>query len=248
MSLIFTENLTKEYKIKGKIMKAINNLNIKCEKGQIYSLLGPNGAGKTTTLRILTTLINPTSGDAFINNQSVKNNPERVRKYIGYVSYETRPEPFLTPKEIAYYFGRINNVNNNLIRDRIKYFSKLFNMDNFLNIQTHKLSTGMKQKTTILRALIQDPEILILDEPTAGLDILTAKTITDYLKLLKNEGKAIIFSTHILWEAEKISDKIGIIHKGNLLAEGTLDSLQKQFNKTDIEDIFFDIVKEEENC
>ena len=238
--MLETKDLTKIYSNKKKSdVKAVDNVNIACDDGQIYSLLGPNGAGKTTCLRMFCTLINPTEGDVFINGLSVKNKAKEVRKHIGYVSYETKVDKYLTPREIASYFGFLNDVDSKIIKDRIKYFAELLDMNDFLDEQVRFLSTGMQQKTTILRALIHNPSILIFDEPTSGLDILTSKTITDYLKLLRGEGKCIIFSTHILWEAEKIADKIAIIHKGSIKAEGSLKELQTEFNLTELEDIFF---------
>ena len=242
--MIYTENLTKVFtsKKKGDTI-ALKDLNLQCNGGEIYALLGPNGAGKTTTLRILSTLIDPTSGEAFLNDFSVRKDKKEIRKLIGVVSYETGVYERMTPREIGYYFGRLNDLDDQKIKDNLDYIFELLRMEDFVDKRTETFSTGMKQKTVVMRALVTNPQILLFDEPTAGLDLLTAKNVTDYIRLLKGEGKTILFSTHILWEAEKLADKIGIIHKGDLVAEGSLSELQSRTGKKDIEDIFFSLIE-----
>jgi sodium transport system ATP-binding protein len=238
--MIRTENLSKVYRSRkeGRVV-AVDNLNLRCEAGQVYALLGANGAGKTTTLRILSTLIEPTAGDAFINEFSVIRAKPEIRRLIGVVSYETRVYERMTPREIGYFFGRLNDLSDQDVKRNLDFIFDLLNMAEFVDKRTDLLSSGMKQKTVIMRALVTDPQILILDEPTAGLDLLTAKNVADYIRLLRDHGKTIVFSTHVLWEAEKLADTVGIIHKGVLVAEGSLEELQSQSGARDLEDIFF---------
>jgi sodium transport system ATP-binding protein len=238
--MIRTENLTKVYQSRkeGRVV-AVDHLNLRCEAGQVYALLGANGAGKTTTLRVLSTLIEPTAGDAYVNEFSVRRDNAEIRRLIGVVSYETRVYERMTPREIAYFFGRLNDLSDATIKRNIDFIFDLLNMKEFADKRTDRFSSGMKQKTVIMRALVTNPEVLILDEPTAGLDLLTAKNVADYIRLLRDHGKTIIFSTHVLWEAEKLADTVGIIHRGSLIAEGSLAELQARSGRRDLEDIFF---------
>jgi sodium transport system ATP-binding protein len=242
--MIQTERLRKVYASKrhGTVV-AVNALDLYCGKGEIYALLGPNGAGKTTTLRILSTLISPTSGAAYVDGYDVTTHKADVRRRLGVVSYETGIYERMTPREIGHYFGRLNDMDDAAIRRNLDYIFSLLRMEEFADTRTETFSTGMRQKTVIMRALVTDPEILLFDEPTAGLDLLTAKNVTEYIRLLKEQGKTIVFSTHILWEAEKLADRIGIIHRGDLIAEGSLAELQRTTRKRDVEDVFFALLE-----
>ncbi len=241
--MIRTEHLRKVFKTrKQSEVVALEALNLRCNDGEVYALLGPNGAGKTTCLRILSTLMDPTSGDAYIDELSVRTRKKEIRRMLGVVSYETGIYERMTPREIGYYFGRLNDLDEPEIRRNLAYIFDLLRMEDFVDQRTETFSTGMKQKTIIMRALVTNPEILLFDEPTAGLDLITAKSVMDYIRLLKQKGKTILFSTHILWEAEKLADTIGIIYGGRLIAEGTLAALQERSGETDIEDIFFTLV------
>jgi sodium transport system ATP-binding protein len=148
----------------------------------------------------------------------------------------------MTPREIGRYFGRLNNMGEDDIEKNLEYISRLLRMEEFADRRTDDFSTGMRQKTVLMRALVTAPQVLLLDEPTSGLDLLTAKSVVDYIRLLKNEGKTVLFSTHVLWEAEKLADRIGIIDHGHLVSEGTLDELRDHTGKADLEDIFFSLV------
>ena len=226
---------------------AVDSLDLHCDRGQIYALLGPNGAGKTTTLRILSTLIDPTSGVALVDGKDVRTEKDEIRRLIGVVSYETGVYERMTPREIGTYFGRLNDLDGATIQRNLEYLFELLRMQDFADTRTEEFSTGMKQKTVVMRALITSPEILIFDEPTAGLDILTAKSVVDYIRLLRDQGKTILFSTHVLWEAEKLADTIGIIHEGKLIEQGTLDELRHRAAKDDLEDVFFSLVSGDGN-
>ncbi len=222
---------------------AVDDLDLHCGDGEIYALLGPNGAGKTTTLRILATLLEPSAGDAFINDLSVRSDQDAIRRLIGVVSYETGVYERMTPREIGRYFGLLNDMSEAEIERNLEYIFDLLRMGDFADQRTDDFSSGMKQKTVIMRALVTAPEILIFDEPTSGLDLLTAKSVVDYIRLLRDQGKTILFSTHVLWEAEKLAARIGIIHGGKLIEEGPLEELRARTGKADIEDVFFSLVE-----
>lgn len=241
--MIEVNNLSKIFKDRkrGEI-NALDDVSFRVEDGEIFALLGPNGAGKTTALRILSTLIDPSSGEAFVNDYSVIKEKKQVRELIGVVSYETGVYEKMTPREIGFFFGRLNDMDDHEIEASLEQIFKLLAMSEFVDQRTDRFSSGMKQKTVIMRALVTNPQILIFDEPTSGLDLLTAKSVTDYIKMLKEAGKTVLFSTHILWEAEKLADRIGIIHRGRLIEMGSLDELRQKTGTRDLEEIFFSII------
>lgn len=228
----------KFYKKNGEEIKAIDNFSFKAEKGQIVSLLGVNGAGKTTMLRLLSTVLKPDSGDAQLEGHSILSEPEEVRKSIGFLSGDTGLYRRLTPREIITYFGRLYDVPDLLIKERIVEMADLLDMNEFLDRKVDFLSTGMKQKVSICRSIIHNPPIMIFDEPTSGLDILTARTIVSFINRCKQDGKCILFSTHIMREAERIADKIELIHQGKLLTEGSIEKLREESEHEDLDDIF----------
>jgi len=244
--MIQVEGLTKIFhdNKRGKVV-AVNHLEFNCQKGKIFGLLGPNGAGKTTTLRILATMMQPTDGKAKINGFDVVKKPHEVRKQIGFLSGETGLYGRFTPRETLKFFGKINGMENKAIDKKMDDIFHTLNMDNFKDVRVDKLSTGMKQKLSIARCILHDPSVLILDEPTVGLDIITARTVTDYVKEFKKQGKCVIYSTHIMREAEKLCDTIGIIHHGKLLANGTLGELKKHSSSEDLEELFFELIGRE---
>ena len=248
--MIRASNLKKEFydKKRGKI-EAVNGVDFYCRRGQIFGLLGPNGAGKTTTLRILATMMKPTEGEVLVNGYHVVKEAHKVRQSIGFLSGETGLYDRFTPRETILFFGRINGLSEKLISTRMGDIFKILDMSSFKDVRVDKLSTGMKQKLSIARAIIHDPPVLIFDEPTVGLDVITARVVVNYIKEFRKQGKCIIFSTHQMQEAEKLCDEIAIIHKGKILSEGTLADLQAMFQEVDLEDIFFKLVetKAEEN-
>jgi len=246
--MIQVEGLTKIFndKKRDKVV-AVNDLGFNCQKGQIFGLLGPNGAGKTTTLRILATMMVPTKGKVKVNGFDVVKESGKVRKEIGFLSGETGLYDRFTPRETIRFFGRINGIEDKVIEKRIADIFHKLDMEDFQDVRVGKLSTGMKQKLSIARCIIHNPSVLILDEPTVGLDIITARVVTDYVKSFREEGKSIIYSTHIMREAERLCDVIAIIHKGNLVAQGTLDELKKNFLSDDLEEIFFELIAQGED-
>ena len=246
--MIQVEGLTKIFhdKKRGKIV-AVNNLQFNCQKGQVFGLLGPNGAGKTTTLRILATMILPTKGEIMVNGLDVVKHAAKVRRLIGFLSSETGLYDRFTPRETILFFGRINGMEDEIIEKRMAEIFQNLDMEDFQDVRVNKLSTGMKQKLSIARSIIHNPPVLILDEPTVGLDIITAKTVIEYVKSFRDQGKCIIYSTHIMREAEKLCDRIAIIHQGNLIAQGTLEELKKNSLFDDLEEIFFELINQGEN-
>ena len=221
---------------------AVDNLSFTARRGEIFGLLGPNGAGKTTTLRMLSTLIRPDSGDAMLDGCSVVNQPEEVRAKIGFLTSELKLEDFFTPNYLFDFFSRLHGVDEEVCHERKQRMFSRFGIDKFAEVKVANLSTGMKQKLSLVISLVHNPEIIIFDEPTNGLDVLTARTVTDYLQELRAEGKTIILSTHIFSLVERLCDRVGIIIDGRLVACGTLSEVCDGMT---IEDRFFELYKEQ---
>ncbi len=245
------KNLVKKFKLSKKQMKlaqtneqikiAVNDLSFDAYKGEIYGLLGPNGAGKTTTLRIISTLIKADSGDALIDGISVRNNPDKIRGKIGFLTSELKLEDFFTPNYLFTYFSKLHNVDEGVIEERKNRLFKEFGIDQYAEVKISDLSTGMKQKASLVISIAHDPSFIIFDEPTNGLDVVTAKTVTDFLLKLKAEGKTIIISTHIFSLIEKLCDRVGIIVNGKMALEGTLTEIT---NDKSLEEVFFNVYDE----
>ena len=237
--MIEARQLTKTFRDKkrGEI-HATDEVSFRVAPGQIYGLLGANGAGKTTTLRLLATLLRPTRGTATVAGFDVAERPEQVRANVGFLAASTALYARLTAREMITYFGRLNGMADAAIRARIKELSAQLEMEEFLDRRCGKFSTGMKQKTSIARTLVHDPAVMIFDEPTLGLDVMTARAIVRFVRECRDRGKTVIYSTHVMSEVEKLCDTIGIIHGGRLLAEGTLAGLRAQHGEQDMEEIF----------
>jgi sodium transport system ATP-binding protein len=223
-------------------IRAVDNVSFRCLPGQIYGLLGANGAGKTTTLRLLATILEPTDGTALVCGYDVIEQPEKVRANVGFLSTATALYPRLTAQELVEYFGRLNGLDESTLKKRVDAIFDRLDMNDFRDRRCDKLSTGMKQKTSIARTLVHDPPVMIFDEPTLGLDIMTARTITVFIRECRDLGKTVIFSTHIMSEVERLCDVIGIIHDGQLLTEATLTQLRNKYGEQDLEEIFVEVV------
>ena len=189
---------------------AVDGLSFKAYKGEIYGLLGPNGAGKTTTLRIISTLIKADSGNVLVDNIDIAKNPDMVRQRIGFLTSELKLEDFFTPNYLYDYFSALHKIEKDVSDQRKNYLFKKFGIDNFKEVKIGDLSTGMKQKVSLVISIVHNPEIIIFDEPTNGLDVITAKSVTDFLIELKKEGKTIILSTHIFSLVEKLCDRVAV--------------------------------------
>jgi sodium transport system ATP-binding protein len=241
--MIEARGLSKHFhdKKRGQI-SAVDNVSFTCSPGSIYGLLGANGAGKTTTLRMLATILEPTDGTAIVFGHDIVEHPEKVRASIGFLSTATALYPRLTAQEMVEYFGRLNGLDEATLTKRVDDIFKRLDMDSFRDRRCDKLSTGMKQKTSIARTLVHDPPVMIFDEPTLGLDIMAARTIVNFIRECRQSGKTVILSTHIMTEVEKLCDVVGIIHNGKLLAEGTPAQLRDTWRENDLEEIFVKIV------
>lgn len=245
--MIHVRRLTKVYKdLHMGDFVALNELSFDALAGQIYGLLGPNGAGKTTALRILSTVLSPTRGTALINGVDVTVDPEEVRRQIGFVSTNTAVYDRMTGWEMVEYFGRLNGMNESDLHDQMQILFERFQMQNLRDVLGSKMSTGMKQKVSIARAMIHDPPVLIFDEATSGLDVLVAREVLKTVAQLRDQGKCIIFSTHIMREAEKLCDRIGVVNKGRLLAEGSKADLMEEYQEEDLEELFFRLIEKHE--
>lgn len=223
-------------------VKAVNQVSFHVKAGEIYGLLGPNGAGKTTLLRMLATIMNPTEGSAVINGCDTNENPDGVKHSVGFLSGNTKLYKKLTPIETLRFFGKFYDIPKDVLEARIQNILTSLDMMDFKDRVVEKLSTGQVQRTSIARCLIHDPQVYMLDEPTLGLDILTSRTIIDFIKNEKARGKTIIFSTHYMEEADALCDRIGLIHKGVLLASESTEEMQRITGKTAIRDIFLHFI------
>ena len=241
--MIEARNLSKQFQDKKRgVVRAVENVSFRCQPGQIYGLLGANGAGKTTTLRMLATILEPTGGTALVAGYDIVEQPEKVRANVGFLSTATALYARLTAQEMVEYFGRLYGMDEPALKRRIDELFARLEMNDFRDRRCDKLSTGMKQKVSIARTLVHDPPVMIFDEPTLGLDIMTARTIVGFIRECRQRGKTVIFSTHIMSEVEKLCDIIGIIDGGRLLAEGTLADLRRRYAEEDLEEIFVKVV------
>lgn len=244
--MIEVKNLTKIYQIskkeqkKNKIkkdqVKAVENVSFTVNPGEIYALLGPNGAGKTTALRCISTLIKPTDGEINVNGF---NDSEKIRENISFLTNELKLEDHFSADFTMNFFGGLRNMTSEKIEERKSYLFDILGIKGFKNKKIADLSTGMKQKLGIAVSLIHNPDVIIFDEPTNGLDVLTAKIVTDYLMEMKRKNKTIIISTHVMRVAEKLSDKIGVLIGGHLVMEGTLEKILLETNTESLDDAFF---------
>ncbi|MCH2469171.1 MAG: ABC transporter ATP-binding protein [Gemmatimonadetes bacterium] len=219
-------------------VRAVDGIDFECHQGEVFGLLGANGAGKTTTLRMLATILKPTGGSASLNGYDVIAAPEDVRRSLGFYSASTALYPRLTGRETLEFFARINGYPANQVNRRVEALIERFGIAEYADARVEKLSSGMKQKISIARTIVHDPPVLIFDEPTVGLDVMAALEMQRVIHELRGEGKCIIFSTHIMSEAEKLCDRIAIIHQGRILALGTLEEHRQATGQHYLEDIF----------
>ena len=248
--ILIAQNLRKTFKLSSKQQKlekthqkvkvAVDNLSFTANRGEIFGLLGPNGAGKTTTLRMLATLIRPDEGDATLNGVSVVKNPDAVRSCVGFLTGELKLEDFFTPNYLFDFFADLHGVDSATAAKRKAELFGKFGIDRFAEVKVGNLSTGMKQKVSLVISVVHDPDVIIFDEPTNGLDVLTAKVVTDFLLELRERGKTIILSTHIFSLVEKLCDRVGVIIGGRMVA---CDTLTAVCDGMSLEDRFFELYK-----
>jgi sodium transport system ATP-binding protein len=241
--MIHVRNLMKDYADlrRGRFV-ALAGISFDAAQGEIYGLLGPNGAGKTTALRILSTVLRPSGGSATINGYDVLTQPSLVRHQIGFMSANTGVYDRMTAWEMVEYFGRLYGIADDELRERMERLFLRLQMNDIRDVLGAKMSTGMKQKVSIARALVHDPPVLVFDEATSGLDVLVARALLRTVAELRDHGKCVVFSTHIMREAEKLCDRIAIMHRGHMLAEGTLDELRDEHHERDLEELFFRLI------
>lgn len=230
----------------GNTVEAVSGATFSVDKGEIFGLLGPNGAGKTTLLRMLGTIITPTSGECWVGGTRASENPNEVRRHIGFLSGNTKLYGRLRVTEVLRYFGRLYGMTTEAITQRVDELATLLDMWDILKQRCDSLSTGQTQKVSIARVILHDPAVLILDEPTLGLDIMTSRTIISFIQNAKTRGHSIIFSTHHMTEAEALCDRIALIHRGSILALGSQDHLCSETDTHNLQDAFLALVDNEE--
>jgi sodium transport system ATP-binding protein len=244
-AMIVVENLIKSFSDlrRGQVL-AVDGVSFTAHPGEIFGLLGPNGAGKTTALRVLSTVLRPTSGRVRVAGFDVVEQPEQVRRRIGFMSAGTGVYDRMTAWEMVEYFGRLYAMTDDVLARRMEVIFETLQMNEIRDVLGSKMSTGMRQKVSIARTIVHDPPVLIFDEPTTGLDVLVARAMLQSVKDLREQGKCIVFSTHVMREAEKLCDRIAIVHKGKILASGTLEQLCARYRQDDLEELFFDLITE----
>lgn len=242
--MIILRGLSRRFEANGRIVLAVDELSLAVAAGEVYGLLGPNGAGKTTTLRMILGLLSPSAGDVEIQGARVTEHPEQVKRRIGLVSASAGLYQWLTPREILEYFAAGYGLDDDTTRSRIAMLAARMELESFLDRRSATLSTGQKQRVTLARSLIHDPPVVLLDEPTRGLDVVGSQVVFDFVRDLRAEGKAIIVSTHQLDEAERLCDRFGLLHRGRLRYEGTLDELRTATGHATLVDMFLALLRE----
>lgn len=255
--MINVQNVTKTYNLSKQQKKelqttassinAVNNVSFQCQPGRIFSLLGPNGAGKTTTLRMMSTILSPTKGDIEICGHSVKDSSKEVRSKIGFLTGSTNLYDRLNPGEIVDYFGKLHGMDYSKLKQRKDMLFTNLGIHEFSKKRIGQMSTGMKQKVSIARSMIHDPEVVIFDEPTSGLDVITANSIIELIRQCKQDGKTVIFSSHIMSEVDLLCDDLAIIAKGDLIYNESMENFRAQNSSTSLTEAFINIVSANSN-
>jgi sodium transport system ATP-binding protein len=244
LTMICVQGLTREFHdYSGGAFRALDDVTFEVRPGEIFGLLGPNGAGKTTCLRILSTVLKPTRGLAEVAGLNVMKDAEGVRRSIGFMSNNTGIYDRMTAFEMVQYFGRLYGIPEDRLQIRIDEIFDTLQMNDFRDLTGGKMSTGMKQKVSIARTIVHDPPVIIFDEPTSGLDVLVARNVLETVEVLKDQGKCIIYSTHIMSEVDKLCERIAIIHRGCILAKGRREDLVAEHNQPNVEELFFDLIR-----
>ena len=242
--MLKVENLTKTFKK----INAVENVSFEVDQGEIIGLLGENGAGKTTTLRMIATMLKPTSGNAFIDEDNIIDNPNKIREKIGILfGGDVALYDRLTGRENMTYFAKLNGMSDEEAANAVDQISRDLEMVDYIDRPVGKYSRGMKQKVSLARSIIHHPDVMLFDEPTTGLDVMSSKLIHDFILKCKKENKAIVFSSHNMYETEKLCDRIIIIHKGKIVASGTNDQLKKDYHTYNLEELFIECIGGESN-
>ncbi len=239
-----SEQEKKDPRLKGRFFRSVQDVSFKCEKGSVLGLLGPNGAGKTTTLRMLSTALSPDAGSIFIDGVDVLKKPVEARKRIGFLSGSTGLYGRLTGRENMAYFGELHGMSKAAVDERIEELADMLDLHTFLDRRCENFSTGMKQKTAIARTVIHSPKVVVLDEPTTGLDIMAAQTVLSFIRHLKSLGTPVIFSTHHLTEVSELCDRVCVIHQGKTTFDDTLNAFT-ELSENSLNDAFLSALKQE---
>lgn len=245
--MLEVRNVTKKFVKKNKNNQseeflADNDISFTAKEGEVVGIIGPNGAGKTTLLRMIAGIMEPTSGEVLIDSKTHQEDMIGIKKKIAFLSGNTKLYKDISPYELLEMTGSYYEVDKKTLEKRIKAIVKKFNMESFLHQKIATLSTGQYQRTSIARCLVHNPEYYILDEATSGLDVISSKSILDFIKEVKEENKCIIYSTHYMEEAENICDKIVMINKGKVIAQGTPTEICKKTKTTNLRDSFFVLI------
>ena len=237
--MIVAENLFKTYKTRKKSVDALKGVSFTADAGGIYGLIGPNGAGKTTALRTLATLLRPDRGSVLVNGLDTIKEARKVRDSLGFLTSDMKLSGNLSPRELLRFFGLLNHMAEETITERINVLAEYLDMGEFLDRAVAKLSTGMKQKASIAVSIVHDPGVIVFDEPTAGLDILASKIVNDFLRDSRRQGKTVVISTHVLQEADRLCDTVGILVKGELLENGEREKILQKHGASSLDEVFF---------
>ena len=244
--MVRTDNIVKHFTdAKRGVVKAVDGVTFEAHPGQILGLLGANGAGKTTLLRMLSTVIQPTSGSATINGFDAVKDPQRVRASIGFMSNSTALYGRLKAREMIEYFGQLNGMTGERLKERMAFVREKLDLAEFEDRLCDKLSTGQKQRVSIARTILHDPPVLFFDEPTAGLDVLASQGVMEFIEDSKASGKTVIFSTHIMSEVERLCDNVVVIHDGKIKTEGTVESIKQAQGGVSLEMAFLNLIGHE---
>ena len=242
--MIVAHELIKRFRWAGQDLTAVDNLSFQVQAGEVFGLLGPNGAGKTTTLRMVMGLLVPDAGYAEVDGVRTGPNSSAVRAKIGMVSTNDGVYPWLTVREMLMYFADLYSIEPIVANERLKSLSQALALERFLDQRCSTLSTGQRQRVILSRGLMHDPPVMLLDEPTRGLDVVGSQTVFEFIAHLKQNGKAVLLSTHRLDEAERVCDRFGLLHRGKLLHSGTLEELRAAIGEQHLTDMFLKIMRE----
>ena len=243
--MISIHNLKKSFHSGGRVIHAVRDVSLTVAPGEVYGLLGPNGAGKTTTMRMILGLLKPDSGYAQIAGVQSDQQPDDLKRQVGFVSASAGVYQWLTTEEMLAFFGDIYGLSVREVDARIEELASLLQLTNFLDQRCATLSTGQRQRVNLARALMHDPPVMMLDEPTLGLDVVGSQVIFDYIEMLKSRDKAIILCTHRLAQAQRVCNRFGLLHEGQMVLEGTLDQLVEQTGRDDLVDMFVQLLEQD---
>ncbi|HMS16041.1 MAG TPA: ATP-binding cassette domain-containing protein [Planctomycetota bacterium] len=243
MSGVLVTDLEKSFEDRKRgLIRALDRVSFECRPGRVFGLLGQNGAGKTTALRVLSTMLRPTGGSAFVCGFDVSKQPREVRANIGFLSGATGLYERSTASELLHFFGGLYGLSGAALKDRVDRLAHVFRMEEFLDQACGRLSAGQRQKVNIARSVIHDPPVIILDEPTANLDILVGREVLHFVEAERAVGKTVLLSTHVMSEVDRLCDDVAIIHQGRLLLRGTKVEVLERAGVSSVEDVFFGLV------